>query len=101
MTYHRQLGVLSLLHLGLCLGGQLAAAGDVVIARSASDSAVHVKRTGEILDYTGAQLTLRTALGRDEIIPASRIVEIQTAWSPSHEQARALRQAGKLSDAVQ
>jgi len=100
MTCHRQFALSSLLQLGLCLGGQLASAEDVVIARSASDSAVHVKRTGEILDYTGTQLTLRTTLGRDEIIPASRIVEIQTAWSPSHEQARALRQAGKLSDAV-
>jgi len=75
-------------------------AEDVVIARSASDSAVRVKRSGEILDYTGTQLTLRTSLGRDELIPAGRVVEIQTAWSPAHEQARAARKAGKLSDAI-
>ncbi|MCI0360290.1 MAG: hypothetical protein L0211_17575, partial [Planctomycetaceae bacterium] len=74
MFHHRQWAVLSLLFACLCFCGQFAAAEDVVIARSASDPAVHVKRTGEILDYTGAQLTLRTALGRDEIIAASRIV---------------------------
>ena len=100
MSHYRQWAFLSLLHGYLWLGGQFAAAEDVVIARSASDASVRVRRTGEILDYTGTQLTLRTALGRDEIIPASRVVEIQTDWSPSHEKARAARQAGKLNDAV-
>jgi tetratricopeptide (TPR) repeat protein len=90
-----------MLHGSLCLIGQTAAAEDVVIARSASDAAVRVRRTGEILDYTGTQLTLRTALSRDEIIPAGRIIEVQTAWSPSHEKGRAARRAGKLTDAIE
>lgn len=87
--------------IGLCWQPQFAAAEDVVIARSTNDPAVQVKRTGEVLDYTGVQLTLRTALGREEIIPAGRVVEIQTAWSPSHEKARAARQAGKLAAAIE
>lgn len=80
--------------------GDQAAGEDVVIARSASDPAVHVRRTGEILDYTGTQLTLRTPLARDEIIPTSRVIEVQTTWSPSFEKGRAARQAGKLDEAA-
>ncbi len=91
---------MSLLNSCLWLGGAITPAEDVVIARSASDAAVQVRRTGEILDYTGTQLTLRTALGRDEIIPASRVIEVQTSWSPSHAKGRAARRAGKLTDAV-
>jgi hypothetical protein len=86
--------------IGLGLIAQRGASDDVVVARSASDAAVPVRRTGEIVDYTGTQLTLRTSLGRDEMIPASRIIEVQTAWSPAHEQARAARRAGKLAEAV-
>ena len=86
----------------VCLGLiiQHAAAEDIVVARSASDAAVSVQRTGEIVDYTGTQLTLRTTLGRDETIPTSRIIAVETSWSPSHEQARAARRAGKLAETV-
>ena len=101
MLHLRQWNILLQLHACLCLIGQTAAAEDVVLARSPSDAAVQVRRTGEILDYTGSQLTLRTPLARDEIIPTSRIIDVQTAWSPSHEKARAARRAGKLTDAIE
>jgi tetratricopeptide (TPR) repeat protein len=81
-------------------GAAYASAEDVVIARSTGKPAAEVRRTGEILDYTGVELRLRTALGRDEVIPAGRIVEIQTQWIPAHEAARAAREAGKLSEAI-
>ena len=77
-----------------------ASAEDVVIARSAGKPAAEVRRTGEILEYTGTELRLRTALGRDEVIPTGRLVEIQTQWVPAHEAARAAREAGKLSEAI-
>jgi tetratricopeptide (TPR) repeat protein len=92
--------VCSLFQVCLVLIAQQAAAEDVVIARSASDAAVSVRRTGEIVDYTSTQLTLRTSLGRDEVIPASRIIDVQTPWSPAHEKARAERRAGKLAAAI-
>jgi tetratricopeptide (TPR) repeat protein len=77
-----------------------AAAQDTVIAASASDPAARVKRTGQILDYTGAELKLRTSLGLDETIPASRVVEFQTKWTPSHQEGDAARTKGQLDEAV-
>src|SRR5262245_11058850 len=77
-----------------------AATQDIVVASSASDPAARVKRAGQILDYTGTELKLRTTLGTDETIPAVRVVEIQTRWSPAHEAGRRARQEGRLDDAI-
>ena len=81
----------------------LAAEGageDVVIASSASNPAARVKRQGEIVDYTGTELKLRTSLGLDETIPARRVIEIQTTWSAAHQAGDAARAKGKLDDAI-
>ena len=83
----------------LVLGG-VALGEDVVIARSASDPNARVRRTGQIIEYTGDELKLRTPLGRDEIIPTPRIVEIQTEWTTAHAEGRAARLAGKLTEAI-
>ncbi len=91
------------------LGGSLAfvlltslaaTAEDTVILSSASDPALRIKKTGQILDYTGTELKLRSSLGRDESIPAARIVEVQTPWSAAHSAARENRAAGKLDEAL-
>jgi tetratricopeptide (TPR) repeat protein len=80
--------------------GWAARAEDVVVVRSASDPAEFIKRTGEIFDYTGTELKLRTALGSDEKIPAARVVEIQTTWTAAHETGRKARMAGKPNEAI-
>src|SRR5437867_3772968 len=73
---------------------------DIVIVSSASDSAARIKKAGQILDYTGLELKLRTTLGIEETIPAGRVVEIQTRWSPVHEAGRTARSEGRLDDAI-
>lgn len=78
----------------------VAAAEDIVIASSASDPAARVRRTGEVLDYTGTELKLRTALGTVETISAGRVKEVQTTWLPEHEAGRAARAKGDLSEAI-
>jgi tetratricopeptide (TPR) repeat protein len=45
-------------------------------------------------------MKLRTRLGAEEVIPAARIVEIQTTWTPPHEAARAARSEGRFDDAI-
>ncbi len=80
--------------------GTSAAAEDIVIASSASDPAARVRRTGEVLDYTGTELKLRTALGTVETIPAGRVKEIQTTWLPEHEAGRAARAKGESPEAI-
>jgi len=83
-----------------CLLLQTALAQDIVITSSATDPAARIKKAGQILDYTGTELKLRTALGTDETIPAGRVLEIRTRWTPAHEAARAARQEGRLDDAA-
>src|SRR5437762_5058098 len=73
---------------------------DVVVVSSASDPAARIKKAGQILDYTGAELKLRTTLGLEETIPAGRVLEIQTRWSPAHEAGRTARGEGRLDDAI-
>jgi tetratricopeptide (TPR) repeat protein len=84
----------------LCLVACSAKGEDTVVASSASDPAVRVKRTGQILDFTGAELKLRTSLGLDETIPASRVVEFRTTWSAAHLAGNSARAAGELDDAI-
>jgi tetratricopeptide (TPR) repeat protein len=76
------------------------AAEDTVTVTSASNPSVQTKRRGIILDFFGTELKLRTMLGAEETIPAARIVEVQTTWTPPHETARAARSAGRFDDAI-
>jgi hypothetical protein len=73
---------------------------DVVISSSASDPAARVKKMGTIVEFTGTDLRLRTPLGTEETIPTSRIVEVQTRWTPAHEAGRVARSEGRLDDAI-
>ena len=77
-----------------------ASAEDTVVAASASDPAARVKRTGQILDYTGTELVLRTSLGTEETIPAARVLELKTTWTPSHQEGDAARAKGELDEAI-
>ena len=84
----------------ICILVGTAPAQDTVITSSATDPAARIKKQGLILEYTGSELKLRTALGKDETIPAARVVEIQTTWTPSHQTGAAERVAGNLDEAI-
>jgi tetratricopeptide (TPR) repeat protein len=84
----------------LLLSLTAAAAEDIVIAASASDPAVRVRRTGEIVDYTGIELKLRTTLGTVERIPAGRVKEIQSTWLIEHEAGRVAHTKGEPDEAI-
>src|SRR3954447_13690145 len=73
---------------------------DTIIHSTASDPSARVRRSGQILDYTGAELKLRTTVGTEETIPAARVIQVETRWSPAHEAGRAARQDGRLEDAI-
>jgi len=75
-------------------------AQDIVIVSSATNPAVRIKREGLILDFRGPELKLRSRLGAEERIPASRIVEIQTTWTPPHVAGRTARSEGRFDDAL-
>jgi tetratricopeptide (TPR) repeat protein len=75
-------------------------AQDTVFTSTATDPAARIKRQGQILDYTGTELTLKTTFGTTERIPAGRVIDIQTTWVPSHQAGTAARAEGKLDDAI-
>jgi tetratricopeptide (TPR) repeat protein len=77
-----------------------ATAQDTVITSTAADPNARIKKQGEILDYTGSELTLKTTFGTMERIPAARVVEIKTAWTPSHLSGTTARVEGRTDDAI-
>ncbi len=77
----------------------IAAAQDTVIITSA-DGKTPVARQGEIVDYTGRELRLKTLAGREEPIAAARVIEIKTTWLADHLRGRELRSARKLDAAI-
>lgn len=75
-------------------------AEDAVVILSGKDARTKATRVGQIVEYTGEALQLKSASGRVETIPAARVVEVRTEWSASHQRGSALRNEGKLEEAV-
>lgn len=75
-------------------------AEDVVFIASTSDPTLRLNKPGHIVDYTGNELTLRSALGTTERIPASRVLEIKTVWPADFEVGRAAHLKGDVEDAI-
>ena len=73
---------------------------DVVVVSSVVNPTIKINKPGQILDFLGDELKLKTKLGAEETIPAARIVAIETTWTPPHEAARAARTAGRLEEAI-
>lgn len=82
------------------LGSALAYAEDSVTIEGRQGSGTTTHRKGTILDYTGKWLTLQLPGGREEQIPASRVVGYETPLSADHRSADQLFAEGKYADAV-
>lgn len=81
------------------LPAQFAAAEDSVLITS-SDGRTPAQRQGQIVEFTGAELRLKSSAGREERIPASRVVEVRTTWTVDHLIGRERRKAGQLDEAI-
>jgi tetratricopeptide (TPR) repeat protein len=77
-----------------------ARAQDTVILTS-TDGKSQLTRQGQIVDYTGAELRLKTLAGREEPIAAARVIEIRTDWLADHLRGRELHRMGKLDEAIE
>jgi tetratricopeptide (TPR) repeat protein len=78
----------------------LCSAEDTVTILTGKDAKTRTNRTGEIVEYTGESLQLKSSSGRVETIPTPRIVDIRTKWTLTHERGDSLRAEGNLEEAI-
>ena len=74
-------------------------AADVVYERARENARDHTRLVGEIIDYTGRQLRLRTAGDRERTIDAEKIVRVETTRTAEQTAADALFTRGDFAAA--
>jgi len=97
-THHQWAAALGGLLLFLATVG--LAAEDVVVISSAADSAQQTRRVGEIIDYTGRELTLRMKGDREVAIPSERVIDVHTRLSQDQQRADQLFAARRYAESV-
>ena len=75
----------------------LQAADLVVVQRDGQPRNVK----GEILDYTGTELKLRSATGREETFPASQVVRVLADWTEDHARGDTQFDSGRFEQAAE
>lgn len=73
---------------------------DVVVFKVGQDGRGRSQMAGEILDYTGKELRLRTQSGREAVIPAERVVTIDSDWQQKQAAADDLLNQGESAKAL-
>jgi hypothetical protein len=71
-------------------------AEDAVVFLGGKGGKENVRRTGTINDYSGAGLVITTSSGRQETIPAEKVLEIQSTSSKEEASGDALKAGSKL-----
>jgi tetratricopeptide (TPR) repeat protein len=98
------LGAAALVAMATVVSVDDAWADDVVVLRDERPSAApsaEMRRLGEIVEYTGAELKLRTASGRVVTYPSRLVERIESSFSKSQEEAEQLLDAGKPERALE
>ncbi len=75
-------------------------AADTVVYKTGKDQTTQTSVTGTIADYSAGRLTIRSEAGLPQTIPAERIVQIQSDWTPAETTGDQLSRDGKLAEAV-
>ena len=88
---------LGYLTLGLA---SFASAEDAVTVANSKDARLRQRMTGEIVEYTGETLKLRRSDGRDETIPAARVLSFETTWPPQRDAGLEQMRRGDYSGAL-
>ncbi|MCL4204509.1 MAG: hypothetical protein KJ000_18645 [Pirellulaceae bacterium] len=91
-------------YFSLCFAVLLATAAtaqDRVTYSTGRDDSGRATVSGTIVDYTGAQLTLRSAGGGEQSIPAARVVSVETQWPASKLAGDRLFAEAKYDEALQ
>ena len=84
---------------GQFLSPAAALAEDVVVLKPSGNSRTQRRVVGEITDYNGREIIIRTASGRETSLPADRVEEISTEYTEPHIDADALFAQRKFKEA--
>ena len=87
-----------LLVVAVLLAAPISAQDTVVVL--GKDGRSTSQRKGRIVDFTGVELRLQTAVGKEETIPTARVGDVSTTWTPAYQRALQLRAEGKSNDAA-
>lgn len=86
------------------IGGQIflatVVAEDVVLLKASGGARTPRRVVGEITDYTGREIKVRTASGRETSLPADRVEEISTEYTEPHVAANELMEQQKFDEAL-
>ncbi len=95
-----QLVVVALLAILFAAGRNAAGQGEDVVFVSTGSAGGHARLGGEILDYSGSGLRIRVVGGHEKLIPANKILGIETYYTRPHGGANRMFEVGKFADAV-
>ena len=76
-------------------------AEDIVYLRSDQPGITELKLTGEILDYTGQALSIKTTAGNTRNFPGTQVLRVESAWTENQIQADKAFAAGDFRKALQ
>ncbi len=77
-----------------------AAAQDVIFLSASNQGTGRIRITGEVLDYTGSQLRVRLADGREQTFPGDRVARIETPTTAEQQEADRRFAAGRYAEAL-
>lgn len=75
------------------------AVADTVTLSSGDDGKGRIEISGNVVDYTGIEVTIGTVGGSERSYPAGRVVSIDTRWPDGYQQGGEELDAGKYSQA--
>lgn len=84
----------------LCALGRPALAEDIVHIATGEDGRGRTKLTGEVLDYTGRELKLKLPGGSEKLIPAERVISLETIHTAEERAADKAFKAGRFDEAA-
>ena len=92
--------VVALFAILLAAGRNAAAQDQDTVYVSTGSAGGHARLGGEILDYRGSGLRIRVAGGHEKLIPAEKILGIETFYIRPHVDANRMFEVGKYGEAV-
>ena len=97
MNVHRR----ALLIVGIVVvAATRAPAEDVVRFENPQQPGVVVRLSGEVLEFTGRQLEMKTAAGAKRVVPAEQVVDVETTHTHQQRAADELREKGEFAAAL-